>query len=289
MFTQLLQIEQQKNRRRTMFRVELALLLAVVVSVTLILLWVRSMLLNGVTESGNLRIEGIDLPMAEALLTWPMSFELLLGVVSTLLPILMLLLIGTSIAQEYSWRSFQLLLSRGVPRTILLPAKLLAMLASAFLFMTAATLLHAAISGVLSWWLLDQLPLAEIHFHYLLLTMAGILLVVLPYAALALLLGVLSRSTAVSVGLPLLTITLIEPLLRQFLPLLGARWETAVTYLPAALQSSLLPPLLARISDPAVSMSGPVAPWTAALGLLLYGLFFLGAAIAVFHRQDLGG
>ncbi len=289
MFTKMIAIEQQKISRRTMFWVELALFLLVIVGAMGLMLGARSMLQSGVTNSGNVRIEGIDLAQTEAFLSWPLSFAYLQATLMAVGPYLIIVLAGTVTAQEYGWRSFQLWLSRGVGRLIVLPAKMTAVTMATFLLVGAAFLLAIILSALTSLWLLDSLPFDLVNWGYVLISLFSITLALLPYGAIALLLAVLSRSTAVTIGVGLALVTFIEPLGGQLLQVVSERWAEIATYLPGALGESLVMNISNRIADGTAAFDGSIPPETAALGLILYTGVFLALSVALFQRQDLGG
>lgn len=289
MFTRMITIEQQKISRRKMFWVEMGIILLVVLGAMGLMLVARSLLQSGVTESGNLRVEGLDLAQAEAFLTWPMSFSFLQVAILAIGPYLVIVLAGAVTAQEYSWRSFQLWLSRGIGRPIVLPAKMTAVSFTTFLLVSAAVLLGVIVSGLFSLWLLDLLPFSLVHWGYLLLSILAAALALLPYAALATLLAVFSRSTTVTIGAGLAFTALIEPLVTQLLPILGDRWVEVTAYLPGALGQTLANGLAARIADPAAPFNGLVSPGAAVFGLVIYVILLLAASVALFQRQNLGG
>lgn len=292
MFTRIFIIENRKLSRRVLLWVELALLLLSVAGVFALLAWVRQMLLRGITESGNLRVEGIDLAQAEAFLTWPTSFVLVLSVVFALGTFLIVILSGTVTAQEYGWRSFQLWLSRGVPRWQLPVAKFLAISVATLGFVTAAMALTALLGGAGSLLLAGSAAPSAVSWSHLGLAVLTTTLSLLPYAALAILLAVATRSAVAAVGGGLAFPLLLEPLATRVLPLLGERLATVADYLPGSLADGLVGAAAAAIvpGTGMESAAGPgPAPVSAALLLATYAALLLGAATLLFRRQDLGG
>jgi ABC-type transport system involved in multi-copper enzyme maturation permease subunit len=247
------------------------------------------MLQSGLTDTNGVRIEGLELADAEAFLSWPLSFAFVQAAIMAVGPFLVIVLAGAVTAQEYGWRSFQLWLSRGVGRLIVLPAKMTAVSFTTLFLVSTAILLGGIISGLLSLWLVDSLPFELVHWGYLLLSVLAVTLALLPYAALALLLAVLSRSTAVTIGVGLAFVALVEPLISQLLPVLGERWAEVAAYLPGALGQSLTTDIVTRVADSGAAFSGLVSPGAAVIGLIFYVAGLLVASIALFQRQNLGG
>lgn len=293
MFWQMLSIERTKISRRTMFWVELGLMALTVLALVGLFFGVRQALNAGVTEGSNWRIEGINGAEAESMLTWPggilMGFTAVYGVGA----FLVIVLAGAVTAQEYGWRSFQLWLSRGVPRPLVLLAKFTAVCLTTLLLVIVAVSLGALLTAGFSQAFLDAIPLAEVRWGQVLLNSLLLALGLLPYAALTLLLAVASRSTVVAIGGGLAFTTLLEPILSQLAMLLGGRWAELVQYLPRALNGSLRS-LTAEIApaNPFLAANTPpmgVSTETAVIGLALYTIFFVGMALVIFQRQDLGG
>ncbi len=292
MSTQMMQIEQQKLTLRAIFWVELALMAVVTLGAIALFFAVKQMLDSGVSESGAFRIEGMDGPQVQAMLTWPLSFTLLLNIASTWGVFLLVVLSGAVTAQEYAWRSFQLWLSRGVPRWSVLVAKFTAVALTALLLILVVILLGGLITGILSASYLDEVPFAAINWGYLGLAALAVAYSLLPYAALAMLLAVASRSTALTVGGGLAFVTLGEPLAMQLLPLLGERAGAIAQYFPASLAQIANGHVMGQISNGAVAAATNAgAPSVATAVLLLggYTLLCLGTAVALFQRQELGG
>ncbi len=173
---------------------------------------------------------------------------------------------GAALAQEYQWRTLPLWLSRGVARGPLLLARFLATLPALLL----VALVSVAVGLLLS---LGHLEAALLASN---LTLDGLALVVLamaygalPYVALSLGLAVGTRAVAVPVGGVLLLALLVEPIVGQLLPRVGA-------YLPSSLSRTLL-------------AGGGDGRLTAGLLIALYTAVLLAVAVAALRRQDLTG
>jgi len=293
MFWQMLSIEQTKISRRTMFWVELGLMALTVLALAGLFFGVRQALNAGVTEGSNWQIEGITGPEAESMLTWPGGLLVGFTAVYGIGTFLVIVLAGAGTAQEYGWRSFQLWLSRGVPRPLLMLAKFTAVCLTTLLLVIVAVSLGALLTAGFSQAFLDAIPFAEVVWGQVLLNGLLLTLGLLPYAALTLLLAVASRSTVVAIGGGLAFTTLLEPVLSQLAMLLGGRWAELVQYSPRALNGNLRS-LTAEIapSNPFISANASaagIATETAVISLVLYTALFVSLALVIFQRQDLGG
>lgn len=290
MFAQMFTIENSKITRRTMFWVEMATLALTALGMLMLMVFVRQLLISGIPADSSLTIEGIDLAQTESFLTWPMSFPFVFSAVTVVGALLALVLAGAVTAQEYGWRSYQLWLSRGVPRWQVVVAKFTAVTLAIFLFITTTTLVVTLVSGIASRAILGSLPFTAVSWPHLLLTLLAVTLSLLPYAALGLLLAVATRSTVVAIGGGLAFTLLGEPVLQQLLPLLGARWAQVTQYFPNALGQLLNGHTSTMIAANAPALSsGPITPTAAAALLGAYTLVLLVTAVARFQRQDLGG
>lgn len=291
MLTQMIRIEHQKLTRRTMFWIDIALMAGAILLVTFFLFVIKQMLDSGISEQGGFRIEGIDSPQALAMLTWPTAFLQILSIASSWGSFLIVVLSGAVMAQEYSWRSFQLWLSRGVPRWSVMVAKFAAVAFTALMLIGTAVVLGGVLTGILSLVYLDSLPFAAVAWGKLLLASLAAAYTLLPYAVFAMLLAIVSRSTALTVGGGLAFVTLIEPLGVQLLPLLGDVGQTIASYFPASLSQVVMGSVVGQIPADAVAQmsSGGMATSTAVFLLGMYTLLGVATAVGIFQRQELGG
>jgi ABC-type transport system involved in multi-copper enzyme maturation permease subunit len=173
---------------------------------------------------------------------------------------------GAALAQEYQWRTLPLWLARGVARGPLLLARFLATLPALLL----VALVPVAVGLLLS---LGRLQAALLASHLsldgLALAVLAMAFGVLPYVALSLGLAVGTRAVAVPVGGVLLLALLVEPIVGQLAPRIGA-------YLPSSLSRTLL-------------AGGGDGRLAAGLLIALYTAVLLAVAVAAFRRQDLTG
>ena len=109
----------------------------------------------------------------------------------------------------------------------------------------------------------------------------------LPYAALTLLLVVASRSMAVAVGGALATLAILETALANVFGLLGGTVAQVVQYLPSQLAVTLSAGNVGIEGAAPTYTAAQPSPLVAAIGIALYTLAFVGAALWLFWRQDL--
>jgi hypothetical protein len=202
--------------------------------------------------------------------------------------ILVYAVIGAVIgAFDYPDRSIQLWLGRGVGRPGLLCARLAAILFFGLLitcFAVASLLALGALSRIL---LFGSVETSNLNISALPPVILRQFWSALPYLALALLLGVVSRSPLVAASGTVVYGCVFEMLAMQA----GGRFPALVRYLPASL-SAALQTSNAAIDRAAASipLGGTIMPGTQAF--LWIGVIFLAlstAALIIFLRQDLGG
>ncbi|MGB3716901.1 MAG: hypothetical protein WA996_20975 [Candidatus Promineifilaceae bacterium] len=282
MFWQMIKIEQTKIFKRTIFRSELVLL-ALAVTALYVIAYV---VLSG-DSSGQLPPESL-----QDSITWPTGLTGVLGIASgpNLGGILMIVLVGAFVAQEYTWSTLQLWLSRGVPRPFLILAKFTALLLPAFLFVLTAALVGGVISAAFSLHLLGSIPFDQVAWGELGLNAVLIAYSLLPYAALTFFLAVLSRSTVASIGGGLAYTLLMEGIVLQLIGTLGGFWGEIGRYLPGGLARGLLASeagITVEVGDVSMATVRYFDPGAAAVGIALYLLVFIIASLLIFQRQDL--
>lgn len=275
MFWNMVLIEESKLLKRLMFWVQLLLLAAGALFFLTILYLVAKQ--GGATPQETPPIE---------MALWPQAPFNAMGLAETtrMGGLMMVILVGAFTAQEYSWRTVHLSLSQGLPRASFLLAKFVALLLPALLFVITPLLAGTLLSALFTYLELGTLNGGEIQVGRLLLNLLLTSYSLLPYAALAFFLAVVSRSTVVAVGGGLAYLLLFEQILLFLLSLLGERGRALITYVPFVLVQSLLPD-----QPPGVLAPGMLPPTEAAfwLGLLVVGL--LSLTVIAFQRQDLTG
>jgi ABC-2 type transport system permease protein len=283
MFWNMLVIEQQKLFKRTLVWVELGLMGLGVAALNLLFFAITRLESSG-AMSGQ---------MAETLV-WPAGLLQSVGLAAGpgLGGILIVVLVGAVTAQEYTWRALQLWLSRGVPRSTFLAAKFLALLLPILLLALTPLLVGGLVTAVFSQLLLGEIPFNAVAWDDLALTTLATAFSLLPYAGLAFLLAVATRSTIATVGGGLAYVLLLEGITVQLLTFAGGAWAEIGRYLPAGLAQGMLQVGVSasvEVGGQAAPSIQYLEPGAAAIGVALYSLAFIGLSIALFRRQDLGG
>jgi ABC-type transport system involved in multi-copper enzyme maturation permease subunit len=282
MYRQMVKIEQMKVFKRAIFRIELVLLALAVAALYIIAFVVLS---GGST--GQMPPQSL-----EDSLTWPTGLTGALSVAAgpNLGGILMIVLVGALVAQEYTWSTLQLWLSRGVPRPVFLGAKFASLLVPAILLVLTALLVGGLISAVFSVHLLGELPFDQVDWGQLAREALQICYSLLPYAALTFFLAVISRSTVVSIGGGLAYTLLFEGIFLQLIGSLGGILGDIGRYLPGGLARGLLATdagITVEIGDGSAAAMTYLEPGIAAIGIALYVLAFFSLSWLIFRRQDL--
>ena len=121
MLWQMVLIENQKLNKRLMYKIGVGNMILVTLIMYGGLYWLSD---SSGFDNGSLRIDGDFAPgELDALLTWPVGLALGHQAAMALGSLLLIVLVGTTTAQDYQWRSFQTWLSRGVPRWMVLLGK----------------------------------------------------------------------------------------------------------------------------------------------------------------------
>ena len=292
MYFQMVRIEQQKLWQGRLFWIEISLL-AIAVCLTFGgIYFAKTQFEAGNVNNGEgLVVEADSVQEIEDQLLWPSGINNTFNVTNGLGSFLIIVLVGTMVAQEYTWRTISIWLSRGIPRPLVLFAKLTTVLIATLCLVGTAVFIGIIISGSFSLGIQDALPFSTIHWGMVGLNLLTGSFSLLPYAIITFFIATVTRSAIASIGIGLAYVTLIEPLLLQLLPLLGQRWETAVQYLPGSV-SRPFDLLLTQIHADAAPLVIPepfLSMETAVIVTLLYLIVFTGASLLFFQRQDLGG
>ncbi len=288
MFINTLSVENTKIFKRRMFWIELAILAALIILVYTIIYVTMQ------TSSDQMMPPEAKAEVKEIVL-WPGAIvnALQFGGGSSIGGLLAIVLIGAVTAQEYTWRTMHLWLSRGVRRPILMVAKFVALLLPIFLFVITPLIVGGGLSAIFTMALDKSLPFGQIHWWNLFMSLLRTAYTILPYAALTFMLAIVTRSTAAAIGVGLAYTLLIESLATTLFPLLGGILKDIASYLPGALAEGVLKLNQASMASQLVSTDGGssalklLAPTPAALGIALWTLLFLGIALWSFRRQDL--
>ncbi len=228
-----------------------------------------------------------------SMLAWPQAFSTLLGLVggTGLGGLMLVILVGAVTAQEYSWRTAHLSLSRGLPRPAFLLGEYTALVVAGLLLVLTALLVATPLTAWFTYQLTGGLNLAELNVAELGLSVVRTALSLLPFAGLTFLMAVLSRSTAAAIAVGLIYTLLLENIVVQLLGLAGSVWAGIGRLLPGSLTASLL-----QTNERLVSVdlgsgldAGLPGPWAAAGGIVLYTAAFVGLSLWAFRRQNLTG
>lgn len=291
MFTSLLSVENTKLTRRAMLWIEVGLLALLTVGMVLLMYAVYS----GPMQADPAAQQDQDIQaMFAQYVTWPGALLQMLSLAgsSGLGGLMLIVLVGAVAAQEYTWRTLHVLVSRGVPRTALLAAKFLVLLVPVALFVLVPLLAGAPLTALFTVLIRGGIDLAQIDFGQLALAGLRTMFTLLPYAALTFMLAVVTRSTVAAIGGGLAYALLLEGLVMQILSLIGGVFGEVWKYLPAGLSASVLT-LNHVTAESGITVNGQSAamqildPNPAAVGIALYVLVFFGVALWAFRRQDL--
>lgn len=284
MFWQVVTIEHSKLFKRRLPWVALAIL-ALAVAALYIALFAAAQ-----------GIEGAQAELEE-MLTWPAGLmsSLSFAAGQNLGGLLMIVIVGAAMGQEYTWHTLQLWLGRGIPRRLFLGAKFVALLLPAVLIVLTPLAVGAVVTALFNLQLQGQVPVGQVNWLQLGLKTLLTAITLLPYASLAFFLAVLSRSAIVAIAGGLAFSLLIENIALQLLAFAGGTWAQIGQYLPAGLARALLDSnagLTVSVGNSTASAAPatqPLEPAAAAVGILLYVLTLVVASTLVFRRQDFSG
>lgn len=210
------------------------------------------------------------------------SRVLSLTIGSSLGGLFFVVLVGMSTAQEYNWGTFNLLLTRGVPRPALLAVKFLVLLFPALLIALVPQIGAALVSLAFTASLRGSLgALGQVNWGLALESIGLATYTLLPYGALAFLIAILTRSPIIAIAGGAGFGMIGEGILLRLLLHLGGGFEQIVFYSPFGLSQGLLALLDGQ------SGAGLLSPAASAVGIAAYTLAFLGLAVWLFRRQDL--
>jgi ABC-type transport system involved in multi-copper enzyme maturation permease subunit len=227
------------------------------------------------------------------MLCWPQAFSMLLGFTGGmgLGGIMLVILAGAVTAQEYSWRTAHLWLSRGLPRSAFLLGKYAVLLVAALLVILTALLVGMVLTGWFTQQLNGSLSVAELNVVELALSILRTVYTLLPYLSLTFLVAILTRSTAAAIGVGLAYTLLVDEIAIQLLGMAGGIWAEMARYLPGSLAAALMQTneRLVKVDLSSGVNAGLPGPWAAAGGIALYAIAFLGLSLWAFRRQNLTG
>jgi ABC-type transport system involved in multi-copper enzyme maturation permease subunit len=224
--------------------------------------------------------------------TWPWSLVGTFGKIYQIGWLVVFVVVGTVVAQEYSWRSLHLWASQGVSRAILLMAKFAALIVVLMLVVIIPLIVNGGLSAFFTHEINGSLDFGSVDYPYLALSLGVGILSLLPYAACAHLLAVAGKSTFVPIGGGVAFFFLENVLASKQLPLtqyLPCNLVNSLSVVYASIPKVSLEPMLNP--DSSVTSSAPpfelMPPGWAIFGLILWTLFLIGMALFIFRRQDL--
>lgn len=286
MFMRTYSIEQTKLMRRPLPWIILAVLAGAI------------LLINGlnylVLNSGLGADMGLEITEeVRRQITWPGSLLNALSIAggSALGGFLVVILSGTTMAQEYTWRTLQQWLGRGVPRPVFLAAKFAALLPPILLMVLTPLLVGGVLTALFTVQLNGSLGFDQVAWGSVALRALATAYTLLPYAALTFFLAVATRSTVAAVGIGVAFALLVEGIILQMAALFSEALARLTLYLPAGLAQSLLQSQrLVQVSvDGEMVTTGAelLSPAVAVAGVAVYTLLFLALSMIIFRRQDL--
>jgi len=288
MFLNTLSIENTKMLKRRMLWIELGIL-------AVLIIFLYSIIYATLQTSHDQMMQGEARQEVMDIVTWPGAIlnALSFGGGNSLGGLLVIVLIGAATAQEYTWRTMHLWLSRGIPRPVLLGAKFVALLVPIFLFVVTPLIVGGGLTAFFTMYLEKNLPFGQINWWHLTMSVLRTAYTLLPYAALTFMLAIVTRSTAAAIGIGVAYTLLIEGVAGTIFTLLGGILRDIVVYLPGSLAEGVLKLNETAMAGRLVSTGdGPsmikyLDPVPAAIGIALWTLLFLGVAVLAFRKQDM--
>ncbi len=281
MIGQALCMEQMKVVRRKLLWGELAMLSLMFIGLGL--------MLYGVLRQGG---EGSD--SLKLILLWPngllMGMSTASGIVGQLL---ITVLVAGLTAQEYAWRTTHLWLSHGMPRSTLLAAKFAVSAVLTALLIVVALIAGGLCSAVITRLMHGSIGLDQVKWADVVRTVAVHTYILLPYAALAFLLAIATRSTLVTIGVGVAYAVVLEGLVMELVSFASGAVANVAKYLPGKMAEGLLQAINTEIPTGGLAVNGQrietptLDPATAAIGIAFYIVVFLVVTVWIFRRQDL--
>ncbi|GCE13438.1 ABC transporter permease subunit [Tengunoibacter tsumagoiensis] len=279
MFWKVLLLEKDKLQKSLILKIELILLVSLIIIVDL-----GQYLLISLAAPTKLKATA-------SLFTWPAGLvgSIQFAGAHTFGGLLLVILFGSLTAREYSWRTFHLWLSRGVPRSTLLGAKFVISIFTAVLMVLIAFVVGGVVTGALTYIVYGTISIEKINLLQIVLTLPIISYCLLPYVALTFMLVLLSRSSVVAIGVGLVFLLFIESLLYTILNFIGGVAAQIGQYLPTGLEESLLNSVTTGTGSGSSSNIFHIhysSPWIALAAITLYIVLFAGIGSWRFLQQN---
>jgi ABC-type transport system involved in multi-copper enzyme maturation permease subunit len=288
MFWNILSIENAKILKRRMLWIEMAILAVLIIALYSII--------YGQLQGRNM--QSMPFQARNELLrivTWPSALPNVLsfGGGNSLGGLLVIILTGAITAQEYTWRTMQLWLSRGLPRPMLLGAKFVAMLLPVIMFVATPLIVGGGLTAIFTLAMDKSLPFGQVDWWHLAMSVLRTAYTLLPYATLTFMLAIVTRSTAAAIGIGMAYTLLVEGVASLIFTLLGGVLRDIVAYLPGALAEGVLKLNHAEMAGTMISTGNGMSliknldPIPAAIGIAMWTAFFFGVAVWSFRRKDM--
>lgn len=282
-------LEKDKVLGRKVFWINLIILAAVIIFINVAEYLIALSLPSHVVVSSNStsHVSSATNALTEAV-TWPTGLVNASQFASAhaLGGLLLIILVGVITAREYTWRTFHLWLSRGVSRIVLLEAKCIMILLSIVIMVLTSLLLSGTITGILTLLLHGTLNLDQVPFNQIILNFLITAYTLLPYVALTFMLTILSRSSAVAIGVGLVFVFLVESTVYTILTMIGGTLAQIVQYLPIGLGATLSIAASGSMTSANLTHTPFPSPIVACLCIALYTAVFTGIAAWRFLHQN---
>jgi len=280
MFLKVFYLELKKLLKSKLFWAEFAIISALII-----------LMMSGIFFARLVGILSQNSSLLDMMLTWPESIGFSLNILTgqSFGALLVILMASLYIAREYNWRTYSLLQWQGVPRGFTILAKLLALILAVFLLVVGALFVGMTISGLFTLILNGYLPFTELSFGKILMSILRTTYALFPQITMAMLLAILTRSTAWTLGIGIGYTLLIEGPIVRILTLLVGGWPARVVqWLPGALANAIMD------VDQTLQLSAAIEGGfetpemvPAVIGVGVYTLLFFVLGAAKFQRQDL--
>jgi ABC-type transport system involved in multi-copper enzyme maturation permease subunit len=289
MLAPMIRIEHTKLYRRSVLWVEMALVGVLVLALFGML---AVMHLTGLLGSAPAELQTV--------LTWPGSLLLSLNMSASsgLGGLLVVVLVGVVVAQEYQWQTYSLWLRQGVGRPTVLVAKMVTLLGAILLLTLTPLLVGGLASAVVTPLITGTLRLEDVVFGEVALSVLRTAYSLLPFMALTCLIAVRTRNMAASIGIGIGYTILVEEVFAQIMMLVGGLPAKVAMYLPGQMAAALsnlnseIMAVTASITSEAGEEMLALIPQyvpleVAVVGVAVYTVLFLGLAARMFLKQDL--
>lgn len=220
--------------------------------------------------------EGAGMPQV----TWPNALPEMLRLVAApnLAGLVVVVIVGTIVSQDYTWRTIHLWLSHGLPRNTFFGAKFASLLIPMLLLIIVPVAVGAATSALLTYQSAGALDSTGLDYMQVALGIPQAVYTLLPYAALTFLLALIGRSPLLPIAVGV-AVVMVENISAQFLAM-SSSLSGALQYLPYG--------LYAGMNHMSLGPNIPVlSPAQAAVGVAAYTAAILGIALWYFRKQDL--